>query len=97
MKNLFLLSILFISVNCFSQTNWDSIATIADANTYRSLELSKEDSVDIAQMKILVKEMQILTLEGLKLIRKERLYRLQFREAHRLKMEIENYEKIINK
>lgn len=92
MKNLFLIAILAISANCFSQG--DSINIIADANTYRSLELSKEDSIDIAQMKRLVKDMQMLTLEGLKLIRKERLYRLQFGKAHRLKMEIENYEKI---
>jgi hypothetical protein len=56
---------------------------------------SNKDSLDTAYGNNAVKECQNLTLEGLKLIRKERILRLEFREARRLKFEIENYEKII--
>ncbi len=57
---------------------------------------ANKDSLDIVYGRNAVKECQNLTMEGLKLIRKERILRLEFHEARRLKMEIENYKKIIN-
>jgi len=60
--------------------------------TICSYAQTNNDSLDIVYTKNAVKECQKLTLEGLILIRKQRLLRMQFCEARRLKMVIRKYE-----